>query len=186
MDQWIQWAITTIVAILGVLAGRFWEGFDRKLSKDRDLIRKIDNIIPIDSNALLALRENAYANPYKRKELEPLWNLEKLLRQPGCFFLDKRLEKNKSDLMEAITDFHNFITDERFVSQKDPESYFIEFTTTSREKLRLGEQVSEDEFSQIIEEDRKHFFHAQYELVSLSMGVCDRYDTLVINAHKIL
>ena len=189
MDQWLQWAITTIVGILGILAGRFWERFDRKLNKDRDLINKIVSIVPIDSESLLALRENVYANPYDVEELESLWKLEKLLRQPSYFFLDNKLEKNKFGLMMAIGDFHNFIMDDRFISRERSENYyFIKYPdeVDTMEKLRQDGQFSEEEITQIIEEDRHHFYGAQHSLLSLSMDVCDKYDALMINAHKIL
>ncbi|MBI5298488.1 MAG: hypothetical protein HY869_23670 [Chloroflexi bacterium] len=188
MDQWLQWAITTIVGILGILAGRFWERFDRRSEKDRGLITKIAGIVPIDSKSLMALRENAYANPYNREDLESLWKLEKLLSQPSNFFLDNKLENNKLDLLEAIRDFHHFITDDRFISQKDLETYFIEYPdeVVNKEELRQDGRFSEEEISQTIEEDRNNFSRTENMLLSLSKSVCDKYDALMINAHKTL
>lgn len=39
--DWLQWAITTIVGILGIIAGRAWERYDRIAQKDKEIYTKI-------------------------------------------------------------------------------------------------------------------------------------------------
>ena len=43
MDDVLQWAITTIVGILGIIGGRIWQKYDRRVEKDKitlDLLHK--------------------------------------------------------------------------------------------------------------------------------------------------
>ena len=85
--EWLQWAITTIVGVLGLVAGRAWERYDRKLKKDQNLIDKIHNVMPIDSETLALLRDHDFGTWFERKLLNPLHDLENLLNQPSYFFL---------------------------------------------------------------------------------------------------
>lgn len=45
----LQWAITTIVGILGIMAGRVWGRHDRIAQKDKEIYAKILELLPHDN-----------------------------------------------------------------------------------------------------------------------------------------
>lgn len=52
-DQWVQWIVATIIAIVAVFIGRIWERYDHRLKKDKDFLDAILKIVPIGSDTYL-------------------------------------------------------------------------------------------------------------------------------------
>jgi hypothetical protein len=92
MENWIQFAITTIVAILGILAGRAWERYDLKLKKDREILTDILNLLPPNSDVVYFLRKHDFGDDFSREFMKPIKTLINYSNRPDFFFLDKRIE----------------------------------------------------------------------------------------------
>ncbi len=46
MSDWIQWCITTIIALVGIFVGRYWERHDHSLAKDRETLTRLKKDLP--------------------------------------------------------------------------------------------------------------------------------------------
>src|SRR5262245_54495466 len=98
MDQWVQWIVTTIIAIVAIFVGRIWGRYDHRLKKDQDFLDEILKIVPTGSDTYLFLKQHDFGDAFKREPLRPLQELELLLAQPSNFFLNRKLEKMKQEL----------------------------------------------------------------------------------------
>ena len=94
MDN-LQWAITTIVGILGVLVGRTWKKHDYRAKKDKETLKKIHKILPENSPSIDFFQNHDFGSPFERELLLPFFNLLRLLEQPNFFFLNKKIERSK-------------------------------------------------------------------------------------------
>src|SRR6266545_5239783 len=118
MEKILQWATDAIIAILALYIGRVWARYDRKIEKDKELIEKIKKIVPVDSEALQFLRTHDFGNSYRDGQTSPFWELNRLLKQPDSFFMNKNLEAAKLDLVKEITKFQEFVSVEIFTSER--------------------------------------------------------------------
>jgi hypothetical protein len=184
-----QWIATPIVGILGIVLGRYLKWFDRQSEKDRELIEKIVNLVPVEGEALQFLRHHDFGNSYRDGQTEPFWALRRLFSQPSYFFIDKKLEKAKKDLVQELTSFEELISTEVFVSDvnpkfwqlADPDKTAIEMAFI---KDRRGEKMSDEEFARLEEESWSYYNNTKKKLETMANNICRKYDTLMIEAHK--
>ncbi len=187
MDQWLQYIINTVLAVLGIVAGRYWERHDRRLKKDKEQVEKILNLVPVDSEALQFLRQHDFGTPYRNGQTEPFWKLSKLLSLPSYFFLNKNLEKAKKELQKELMNFQNSIAENIFLS--DRHNGFWELVepnetiaTKALRKRSHGEAISDDEIAQVWDNYNK----TKGELNSMANNMCKKYDTRISIAYRIL
>jgi hypothetical protein len=107
MSDWIQWAIRTAVAILGILAGRNWYRFDEKVKKDKKVLEKFDEIIPY--SVMDFIHHHDFSETFRNNIFI---NISKLIGEsenPDFFFLDKQLEKIKQEFISKMKEFNQIL-----------------------------------------------------------------------------
>jgi len=185
MDTWIQWVVGVVVALAGVFAGRFWEKNDRQIKKDKELIEKIITLIPVDGNAISFLRMHDFASSYQREYTKPFWELRRLLNQPNCFFINKKLEEKRKELQEELFEFENLVAIEVFASEKQ-DGYFgvdnpyVIIRFIKQAKKNDGEVMSDEEVEHVMSHHKK----TVDRLNLLSSNISDIYDSLISIAHR--
>ena len=187
---WFQWIVTTIVAIIAIFAGRMWERYDRRLKKDKELINNILRLIPVGSDTYLFLQEHDFGIPFVLDPLKPLDELEHLLSQTSIFFLNKKLEKMRKELLQAITDFQDFLAIKIFTHRVtdfygliQPDETIVSRVTLLRNQ---GTQLSDDDIRHLEKEIRTDYQQTIEKLGSMSRNICKKYDDLVSTSHRIL
>jgi hypothetical protein len=191
MDNWLQWAITTIIAVLAILAGRAWERYDRRSKKDKELFDKIIEIVPADSDSLLFLRGHDFAGLYHRDQIKPIRELGVLLGQPGFFFLNKELENIRRKLHHEIESFLAYLSTKAFRSETLPDSYGLVSPHESADlriqrRRYMGEPLSKEEENRLHGELRRDFETDRNNLNNFAEKISGLYDELMIAARKTL
>jgi hypothetical protein len=162
MNDALQWGITTIVLILGIIAGRAWERYDRKVAKDKTVLEKFQELLP--SSLYLEIREFDFAGTF------PLYILEKLelfsyrSNDPEFFFIDKELERIRARFVEISNEFLNLLA-----AESSPVS-----TGLPWQKIPQPHEYS----------DPHRFEELQKELNSLADNFCDSYELLIKTAKR--
>jgi len=190
MDQWIQWLVTTVIAIIALFIGRIWERNDYRLKKDRVFLDEILKCVPKGSDTYLFLKKHDFGDAFTREPLKPLRELELLLDQPSNFFLNKKLEKMKQKLYKDIKEFDEFLAERTFPHQVSRGFYEIpdpDEVLVDRARIISGQrELSDEEYLQLENEARKNFQQTREKLNSMSDSICEKYDTLISTAHRIL
>lgn len=185
MDTWIQWVVNVIVALAGIFAGRFWEKNDRQIKKDRELIEKIITFIPVGGKAIYFFREHNFENQYLAENTKPFSELRRLLNQPNCFFINKKLEENRQELKEELIKFENLIAIEVFASERNNGYVGVDnpyniVRYMNQEKTKRGEVISDETEEHVM----SHHKETVDRLNQLSSNICDIYDSLISMAHR--
>jgi hypothetical protein len=190
MDDWLQWAITAIIGILGIIAGRAWERYDRKLKKDQELIQKILTVTPLEGDDLSGLRTSDFGGAFRRDIIRMCKKLDELLGQPNSFFLDKKLEMKRLSLVKHLKSFIELVGKEAFTDEIDPQfmslnkphkvaEYKIrEFITIHHEK------PSDDQINQMDVEADEYHQRTRNQLNTLANDICKDFDDIIKSAHR--
>jgi uncharacterized membrane-anchored protein YhcB (DUF1043 family) len=191
MDQWVQWVVTTIIAVVAIFVGRIWEKYDRRSKKDRELIDKILLIVPIGSDTYRFLKEHDFGGMFRQNNLRPLHDLRILLGQPSIFFLNKRLNKLKTELYQSVAGFLELVVEKMFTHSVQLD-YLSLVDTHEAFRLRVGflrqegMLPSETELEQLRKEIGDDFVKTRKQLNEMAGNICDKYDNLVMSATRIL
>jgi len=190
MDQWVQWLVTTVIAIITLFIGRIWERHDYRLKKDRVFLDEILKCVPKGSDTYLFLKQHDFGNAFTREPLKPLRELELLLEQPSNFFLNKRLDVMKQELHRSIKEFDEFLTEKTFPHQVSLDFYEIpdpnDVLVERARIIRNQRELSDAEFHQMESEIQKDYQQTREKLNSMSDEICKKYDALVSTAYRIL
>lgn len=100
----LQWAITTVVGILGILIGRAWQKHDRNNQKDKEILDEIMKLL--DDNTLSYCRGQNFAGTFDWERLTGLRKFMDACEHPRFYFLDKRLETIRKHLENAVIHFY--------------------------------------------------------------------------------
>jgi hypothetical protein len=156
--DWLQWAITTIVGILGIIAGRAWERYDRIAQKDKEIYTKILELLPHDN--LLFFKQHDFAGPFRRSQIKPIREFEEYCKRADFIFIDSKLEKMRNELLKNISDFTLLYAQEAFafdspvpdlVRVRYPEDMRHEFEGYERKSIVLRLNQLADEVSKSYE-----------------------------------
>jgi hypothetical protein len=190
MDSLIQWAVTTIIAILAIVAGRIWERHDYRLKKDRSFLEEILKIVPKGSEPYIFLKQHDFGDAFRNEPLKPLRELELLLEQPGNFFLNNKLEKMKLKLLQEIKEFDEVIREKTFPHHVKRDFYELprpdDVLIARARIIRSYRELPDEEFDEMESETRKDFQKVREQLNSMSDNICKAYDALISSAHRIL
>jgi hypothetical protein len=108
----LQWALTTIVGVLGILAGRAWQKYDRNVQKDNEIYSKFLELLPHDN--LLFFKEQDFGGPFRRMQIKPINDFEQYCKRSDFLFIDSNLEKQRKDLLKNISNFRELYVQEAF------------------------------------------------------------------------
>lgn len=100
--DFIQWIITTIIGILGILIVRSLQRYDRKNEKDKEILDQLVNML---KDEILYCRYTYFGNTFDWDKLMGLREYIVKCEDSGFFFLDKDLENLRKKLLLAINEF---------------------------------------------------------------------------------
>ena len=104
MNDVVQWGITAIVGILGILAGRYWERHDRRIKKDIEVINQINEIL--SSNGMIEyMRHQDFADTFSTGVFRVMRDFISYCEKPDSYFLDRKLESHRKDLFNKTDQF---------------------------------------------------------------------------------
>ena len=167
MDDILQWAITTVVAILGIIVGRVWQKYDRTVEKDKITFAKTLEMLPSQSGAIFFLRTHDFGSAFEPVEdLKELRAFHDYCSRPEFFYLDKELERFRIELLESFEKLDNRI-----------------FTETSSWGLNPGfYRIRRPEDDPDV--NSENFFAVRNELNDCAKLICEKYDQLIKTAYK--
>lgn len=201
MDEWIRWAVTTIVGILGILVGRTWEKYDRNVQKDRDLLKKLLESLPIESDTIRFLREQDFGGEFEREFIRNISHSWKNAGvQPDFFFLNRKLENLRSQLFDAIDQFLSESGQKTFTLHDDTnylrvpkpheavERYFSYLLgDRSWAELSQNEQIEIDSQLETIRAKAESDYHETVRNLNIKASkIVKIYDELIRESRKIL
>lgn len=102
--DFLQWAITTIVGILGIIIGRAWQKHDRNNQKDKEVL---DELVAILGETVLYCRHEDFGSIFDWDRLEGIHKFNNACERPNFIFLDNKLEKLRKQLIESLNNFHH-------------------------------------------------------------------------------
>ncbi|MBE7536277.1 MAG: hypothetical protein HS124_11170 [Anaerolineales bacterium] len=100
----LQWAITTAVGILGILVGRAWQRRDKNNQKDKEILDEITKLL--DKDTISYCRQQNFTGAFDWDRLVGLNKFIEACEHSSFYFLDKRLEKLRKQLLETATGFY--------------------------------------------------------------------------------
>jgi hypothetical protein len=180
MDPTLQWAITAVTGILGILAGRAWARLDRRSAVDRELLSKFNDVLPIGSEYFVSLRRQDFGADVPRDFSTPLRNLSDFLAEPSFFFLDKQLEANRRKLALKLHDFLELYYTEMFTKDANQELLSLikpEESITLRVR-RLDKRPTDEECHAIEVQARQRYDETRKRLNEMSAEICEIYDKM--------
>lgn len=107
MSDWIQWIITTIVGIVGVFIGRYWQKLDYSRDKDKDTLARLDKYLPFET--VKYIREHDFGGSFPNTIFDELRRFHEESKNPDFIFLNRELEKNRKKLVDLTQEFQNLI-----------------------------------------------------------------------------
>ena len=118
IPAWVYWSITTgislIVGILGTLVGRSWQRHDNKVAKDKETLSKLIQILPSDG-IIFYIRTRDFGLPFSHNVFISMDDFMDNCSRPEFFFIDKKLELLRKQLLKCIDDFDSRLAQESFV-----------------------------------------------------------------------
>jgi hypothetical protein len=163
----LQWAITTVVGILGIIVGRVWQKHDRTLEKDKITFTRTLEMLPSQSGAIFFLRTHDFGSAF-----EPIEDLKELrafrdhCSRPEFFYLDKELEGLRKNLLDSFNEFDDRLAAEASSWGLNPGFYRIR-------RPEDYEDVSSEKFHIV-----------RNELNNRAKLICEKYDQLIKTAHR--
>ncbi len=106
----LQWAVTTIVGILGILVGREWAKRDRNIGRDKETFNNLLKIMP-SNGSILFLRHKDYGGVFRLDRLDDLMHFTDASERPEFSFIDKNLEKLRRKLLSEVQKFRKAISE---------------------------------------------------------------------------
>ena len=166
MDDYLQWGITIIVGILGVLAGRKWQVLDNRNKEDKETLKSFLEILP-PNGSISYIRETNFGNYFDVDELSDIFNLINRKSDPELTFIDTGLERKRLELIDRIIEFNNELGMKSFPAKQ--------IGVGRLNCIQRPEEIGEEKFK--IQMD---YFN------NLSNDICKSYDGMVIEAkHKL-
>ena len=163
MNDWIQWGISLIVGILGFFIGREWEKRDRKAANDREVLKKLQELLPSET-AIFLIRETDFGGAFSQVIFDDFNRFINYSDEPGFFFLDKELEELRLDLFTKVKRFNNRLSSESF-----PLLTGVEFS-----RIKAPHEYP----------DPKKYHELKIELNNLASEVRNSYTLLVKSAKR--
>lgn len=165
IENWLQWGITLVTviltAILGYLGGIHREKHNRKIKKDQQTFEELLQILKPDK--MRWVRSYITAEKIKWDRLEPLEHFTgKCENHPQFIFIDKKLEKLRINLYEAIGAFFDFVN----------------ISTKAQPMPGISDLPREEEIGQ------KQFIALANKIQQLAESITNSYDELVKTAQR--
>ena len=164
MDTVIQWCITTALAIIGLLAGRYWGFHDRLYARDKKVYEALLTKLP-SNGSILFIREHNFGNSFEVGKLNDLYIFEEFALSPEYHFVDKKLETLRMQLVKDASIFNSYLGSHTWRISNDG---------SRRNKMKSPEEFNSDQ------EYRKE----KEKINNLSTQVCNTYDSLIKTASK--
>ncbi len=144
----IQWGITTIVAILGVLGGRFWKQQEYKVSKDLKTMSRFNEILPF--SLMNEIHEHDFGSSFNNDIFTKLLKVFNEYKKPDFMFLNKSIEKVNKELIDKLIEFSSFLglnsgPIQNVNFSRIPLEYDIP-TEEEKEVIRKVEQLADEVF----------------------------------------
>lgn len=159
MSDWLQWGITAIIGLLGVFIGRVWASQDRKRGNDREVFEKIKKILP-SNGSIEYIRDHDFGGIYRVSKLDQLDDYISEMVKPDYFFVDRKMESCRLELLENVKAFYIRLGLEAFPLREG--------------NIDMNCIPKEHEF-----DDRTRYHKIREELNSLASKVCKSYDKFV-------
>ena len=156
MSDWLQWAITTIVGILGIFIGRTWENRDRKLKKDSETFKILQDEFPEDRPSFFFLDKDIEKARSSLKE-----NME-----------------NFQDYVATEVFAHN--ENSRLLSIALPE----ERSSRKIAFLQRSEDIDSNTVEELEQKANEDYIKTRETLNYLATKLYNSYKELVVIAHK--
>ncbi len=107
-DQ-IHWGITTIVAILALIGGRYWGIHDRHIKHDKEIFEKILNVLP-GNRTIRFVKEHDFGGSFEIEKLDDFHDFFALNDLPDCIFVYNDLEKLRKKLVQDCNNFDGYLS----------------------------------------------------------------------------
>lgn len=164
METWLQWIITPLVGIVGILIGREWEKKDRKNAKDMKTLELILKIIPSDGS-IEYIRQKDFGSYFDVNKLSDIADFLDKSSYPELSFINKDLEKIRHDLIKYS---------DQFYSELGLKSWRVEKRGMEHiSRIQCPEEVGIERFNEV-----REYFN------NLSLQVCNSYDKLIKAANR--
>lgn len=164
MDLWIQWGITTVIAIFGLLAGRYWGLHDRLRNHDMEVLKEILKTIPSDGT-INFIRQHDFGDSFDLEETKELYDFIYLAERVEYQFVDSKLERMRLKLNEDVKVFNNYLSQH---------TWLISSNGSRRCKMKDEEDFISD----------AAYHTVRNRINGLADQVCQSYDSLIGTAIK--
>lgn len=151
------------------------------LEVDRKLFSEIREVLP-SRGAISFIRVHDYGGSFDRKVHDELDDFLYFCQRPECEFLDSdmeglraRLEDDVKQFVEALAE-HTFPLERNYDKNRIPRDPMQEAETLLwfRQKAK-----DENEFNELIKQQREHLFKVRHELNRLAQQVYNTYDEFI-------
>jgi hypothetical protein len=164
MDPIIQWGITSAIAVIALLAGRYWAFHDRLLIHDKQVITELMKKLPSD-NIILFLRQHDFGASFDVDKLQELDSFYEFSLSPEYHFVNRKLEKLRVQLVKASSLFNSYLS--RHTWQ------------ISHDGSRVNKMKSPEEFS-----NEEAYWTEKDKINNMANQVCKSYDLLIKTASE--
>lgn len=196
MNEWFgnnwQWVIATIITLVSSFSffiGRVWEKRDYRTKKDKDTFQKFQEVFPADNPVIHFLRHDDIGLLCTREFLISIKTLSRLLDEPTFFFLDKKIENEKTTLKRTLDQLLDYTATRLFPSDRNP-GYVLLIKPSDTLERRLdilssqGVQITCEMRQNEFEKIQKNYRNNMETLNQLAIDVYNAYVKLRIVSHK--
>ena len=103
----LQWAVTTIIAILSLLAGRYWKQYEYAVSKDLKTMKRFDEVVTFQ--LMNFIRNHDFSSSFDNDIFVNIGRVIHEYERPDFIFLNKEMEKLNRKFIVELKEFQNIL-----------------------------------------------------------------------------